>query len=79
MRATLLYRLSRRLLVAVAAMLLAPATTFAADRAAIARDARHVYPKLLAKVPAAKALSEDAAGVLEFAKITKAGPIVGGQ
>jgi lipid-binding SYLF domain-containing protein len=51
----------------------------AADRTALERDARSAYDKLLASVPVAKSLSKDAAAVLVFPKITKAGLVVGGQ
>lgn len=59
--------------------LLAPAAVMAADHAALERDARKAYEKLIAAVPAAKSLSKDAVGVLVFPKITKAGFMVGGQ
>jgi len=79
MSTTLSLRLARLLTGVAAALLLAPATVWAADRAALERDARSVYEKLLATVPAAQALSGSAAGVLVFPKITKAGLVVGGQ
>ena len=74
-----LSRRSRYLLIALAVALLAPAGAIAADRAALERSARSAYQKLIAKVPAAKALSGDALAVLVFPKITKAGLVVGGQ
>ena len=74
---SLLFR--KLFLIAASAALLAPAATFAADRAALERDARNVYEKLLASVPAATALSKEAVAVLVFPKITKAGLIIGGQ
>jgi lipid-binding SYLF domain-containing protein len=61
----------------VAILLAAPA--FAADRAALEADARAAYNRLVAKVPAAKALGKNAVAVLVFPKITKAGLVVGGQ
>ena len=72
-------RISRWLLIAVAVAVLAPTGAIAADRSALERSARSAYQKLIAKVPAAKALSGDAVAVLVFPKITKAGLIVGGQ
>jgi len=74
-----LSRISRWLLIALAVALLAPAGAIAADRSALERSARSAYQKLVAKVPAAKALSSNAVAVLVFPKITKAGLIVGGQ
>jgi lipid-binding SYLF domain-containing protein len=56
-----------------------PAAVEAADRAALERDARNTFQKLIAKVPAAKTLSREAVAVLVFPKITKAGLVVGGQ
>lgn len=79
MQRTLFSRFSGLLMSAVIALLLAPATTFAADRTALERDARNAYNKLVARVPAAKALSREADAVLVFPKITKAGLVVGGQ
>jgi lipid-binding SYLF domain-containing protein len=79
MQRTLFSRFSGLLMSAVIALLLVPATTFAADRSGLERDARNAYNKLVARVPAAKALSREADAVLVFPKITKAGLIVGGQ
>ena len=79
MQNTILSRLYGLLLAALTVALLAPAAALAADRAALERDARNAYNKLVAKVPAAKALSREADAVLVFPKITKAGLIVGGQ
>lgn len=76
---TLFLQLSRLFTIAAAAVLLAPAAAIAADRAALEREARNAYQKLIASVPAAKALSKEAVGVLVFPKITKAGLVVGGQ
>jgi lipid-binding SYLF domain-containing protein len=71
-------KVSRLLLIAAIAALMAPAVAIAADPA-LERDARNAYQRLIAKVPAAKALSKDAVAVLVFPKIIKAGLIVGGQ
>ncbi len=70
---------SRFFLIAIIAALLAPAAALAADRAALERDARNAYQKLLARLPVAKTLSRDAVAVLVFPKIIKAGLVVGGQ
>jgi lipid-binding SYLF domain-containing protein len=70
---------SRRLLIAAIASALLPATAWAADRAALERDARAALQKLTSTVPAAKSLSTSATGVLVFPKITKAGLGIGGQ
>ena len=72
-------RLSGYFLIVLAMALLAPAGAIAADRTALERSARSAHQKLIARVPAAKALSGDALAVLVFPKITKAGLIVGGQ
>ena len=71
--------LSRRLLIAAMAAALLPATGWAADRAALERDARAALQKLTNTVPAAKSLSTTATAVLVFPKITKAGLGIGGQ
>jgi lipid-binding SYLF domain-containing protein len=72
--------LSRWFLIALVAAFLAPATVLAAEsRAALERDARSAYQKLIAGVPAAKMLSREALAVLVFPTITKAGLVVGGQ
>lgn len=52
---------------------------FAATKAELNRDGPRVLNKLLATVPAAKALNEKAVAVLVFPKITKAGLMIGGQ
>lgn len=70
---------SRWLLIAAFTALLAPASAIAANRTALETQARNAYQKLIAKVPAAKALSMDAIAVLVFPRITKAGLVVGGQ
>jgi hypothetical protein len=57
MHTTFFSRLSRLLAVAAAVTLLGPAAAIAADRAALERDARNAYQKLIASAPAAKALS----------------------
>lgn len=68
-----------------AVLLLIAATAWTALPAAatggtpLERDAKRVYNRLLAEVPAAKTLSKDAVGVLVFPRITKAGFMVGGQ
>jgi lipid-binding SYLF domain-containing protein len=69
----------RRLCLAVLCGSLVPAVARAADRGALERDARQALQKLTASVPAAKSLSQSAAAVLVFPKITKAGLGVGGQ
>ena len=79
MKTTFLSQASRLFLTAVIAALLAPLAAIAADNAALERDARKAYQKLVATVPAAKSLSSTAAGILVFPKITKAGFVVGGQ
>jgi lipid-binding SYLF domain-containing protein len=79
MHTTTLCRISRFFLVAAAAALMAPVGAIAADRAALQRDARNAHQQLIAKVPAAKALSKSAVAVLVFPTITKAGLVVGGQ
>ena len=78
MQNTILARFARRLLAALAIVMLVP-PALAANRAALERDARNAYQKLIARVPAAKALSQEADAVLVFPKITKAGLVVGGQ
>ena len=67
------------LLTAAIAASLLPGTAVAADRAALERDARAALQKLDATVPAAKSLSKNAAAVLVFPKVTKAGLGIGGQ
>lgn len=79
MQNTILAHLARLLLAALTVVLLAPAVALAADRAALERDARNAYQKLVARVPGAKALSREADAVLVFPKIIKAGLVVGGQ
>lgn len=79
MTKTFVSQISRYFLIALAVALLAPAAAVAADRTALERSARSAYQKLIATVPAAKALSNDALAVLVFPKITKAGLVVGGQ
>ena len=78
MQNTILARFARLLLAALAIVMLVP-PALAANRAALERDARNAYQKLIARVPAAKALSQEADAVLVFPKITKAGLVVGGQ
>jgi lipid-binding SYLF domain-containing protein len=70
----------RAFLALLAAFALAGAALPAsAQREALDADARSAYGKLTAKVPAANALGKDAAAVLVFPKITKAGLVIGGQ
>jgi lipid-binding SYLF domain-containing protein len=64
---------------AALAVALCSAPAFAATKAELNRDGQRVYNKLLATVPAAKALNEKAVAVLVFPKITKAGLMIGGQ
>jgi lipid-binding SYLF domain-containing protein len=59
--------------------LLASGAAWAADRAALERDARAALSKLTSTVPAAKSLSATATAVLVFPSVTKAGLGVGGQ
>ena len=70
---------SKVLLTAAFVSSLLPATAWAADRAALERDARAALQKLTNTVPAAKSLSSSANAVLVFPKVTKAGLGVGGQ
>ena len=78
MQSTTLFRLALILLAVFTLCSIAwPAS--AQNRATLDRDAKRVYDKLIASVPAAKSLSKDAVAVLVFPKITKAGFIVGGQ
>ena len=79
MHTTNLNGISAFFLVAAAAAIVAPADAVAADRATLQRNARSAHQQLIAKVPAAKALSKDAVAVLVFPSITKAGLVVGGQ
>jgi lipid-binding SYLF domain-containing protein len=65
----------------VAAIVLAGAAmpASAQSRGVLEADAKRAYNNLVAKVPAAKALSKNAVAVLVFPKITKAGLMIGGQ
>ena len=54
-------------------------TVEAASRAELEAESRRVFDKLLADVPAARALNERALAVLVFPSITKAGFMIGGQ
>ena len=67
----------RRLVVAFC--LLLPLAATAASRSELDASSKRVLDKLLADVPAAKALYARATGVLVFPTITKAGFVVGGQ
>ena len=69
--------LARRLIVALCLML--PLAATAASRSELDASSKRVLDKLLADVPAAKALYARATGVLVFPTITKAGFVVGGQ
>jgi len=64
--------------VAVAASALS-VPAFAQSKAELDRASRAALNKLVARVPAAKALNEKALAVLVFPSITKAGLVVGGQ
>ena len=68
----------RRLFVTLVALLV-PLATPAASRADLDASSKRVLEKLLADVPAAKALHARAVGVLVFPSITKAGFMIGGQ
>ena len=71
----------RSVLLLIAAVALAGEAlpALAQGRGALEADAKRVYGRLVANVPAAKALSKAAVAVLVFPKITKAGFVVGGQ
>jgi hypothetical protein len=69
----------RRLCLAIFCGSFVPGVTWAADRGALERDARTALQKLSTGVPAAKSLSQSAAAVLVFPKITRAGLGIGGQ
>lgn len=66
-------------LLAAAAIAAAALPAFGATAGELQRDAKAAYNRLVAKVPAAKALGKDALAVLVFPKITKAGFVIGGQ
>lgn len=73
---------SRRRLLAGSAVLVLGLTalpTFAASAAELSASAKSALQKLIARVPAAKALAKDAKAVLVFPKVTKAGFGIGGQ
>ena len=71
----------RSLLVAfaVATSTFAPAPVCAENKADLDRTSKAALNKLVAKVPAAKALNQKAVAVLVFPSITKAGLMIGGQ
>ena len=71
----------RSALLLIGALALAGATPCASGqgRGALDADATRAYNRLVTSVPAAKAVSKQAAAVLVFPKITKAGFVVGGQ
>ena len=54
-------------------------TAQAASKAELDAESKRVFEKLIAQVPAARALNERAMAVLVFPSITKAGFMVGGQ
>lgn len=54
-------------------------SAWAQGRGALEADAKRVYSRLIAEVPAAKLVSKQAVAVLVFPKITKAGLMIGGQ
>ena len=64
-----------------AAVVLAATTIHASaqGRTTLDADAKRAYNRLVASVPAAKALAKNALAVLVFPKITRAGLVVGGQ
>ena len=65
------------LVVVLSAAISAPAV--ADSKADLERASRAALNKLVAKVPAARALNEKAVAVLVFPSITKAGFVIGGQ
>ena len=67
------------LAVVLSAAISAPAAAAADSKADLERTSRAALNKLVAKVPAAKALNGKAVAVLVFPSITKAGFVVGGQ
>ncbi|MGH8617251.1 MAG: YSC84-related protein [Burkholderiales bacterium] len=68
-----------RMGVAALAIVLGSAPAFAATKAELNSGGARALNKLVAKVPAAKALNEKAVAVLVFPSITKAGLMIGGQ
>lgn len=70
----------RMLLAALACVMpLLAGTAHAASKAELDAESKRVFEKLIAEVPAARALNERALAVLIFPSITKAGFMVGGQ
>jgi lipid-binding SYLF domain-containing protein len=70
----------RTLLAALAfALPLLSGSVHAASRAELDAESKRVFEKLIATVPAARALNDRALAVLVFPSITKAGFMVGGQ
>ena len=71
----------RSLLAAFAAAMsvAVPAPASAESKAELDRTSKAALNKLVAKVPAAKALNEKAVAILVFPSITKAGLMIGGQ
>lgn len=76
-RRTLLARGLALAATAVAGGIASPA--LAQDTSALDADARRALDKLVASLPAAKALNEKAEAVLVFPRITKVGFVFGGQ
>ncbi len=64
---------------AVALPLVMSVPTYAASRAELDASSKKALDKLVAQVPAAKALNAKAVAVLVFPSITKAGLMIGGQ
>jgi lipid-binding SYLF domain-containing protein len=69
----------RRPVLAVLCGAMLAASSWAADRSALERDARAALQRLTSTVPSARSLSGSATAVLVFPKITKAGLGIGGQ
>jgi lipid-binding SYLF domain-containing protein len=64
---------------AVALPIALPTPAFAASKAELNTSSKRALDKLVASVPAAKALNSKAIAVLVFPSITKAGFMIGGQ
>jgi lipid-binding SYLF domain-containing protein len=71
--------LARGLAVASAAAWGIAGPAFAQDTSALDADARRALARLVATVPGAKALNDEAVAVLVFPRITKVGFVFGGQ
>lgn len=73
-------RLSWLAVTLIAAMTLGlPGTAFAASKSELNSNSQKALNRLIAEVPAAKALNQKAIAVLVFPSITKAGFMIGGQ